>query len=1514
VQEAIERQKEEEDFQMQISKYLQQEREKINKREIELKERAEELEYREERSKSGFKLLDQAKEEASNGNYDKAIEILQYSINFFADAQMRHEISLIQNSIIEIERKKREVELQNQIKMQADLERDKQEKVFQGQLSKEVKLRQEKLKQKEILLREKEKELDYREERKKEAFNLLENAQNLVSQGNYDEVLEIYHEVTRIFAQIRWVDEIPLLKQAIQDIEQKKKESVLFKQKQLHRAIKKEASERVFIEKIKYQRERESQDTLMESELLEHERMISTQNLAQQQEAFKMIETGETLLKEEMYDKAVINYQKAIELLENIGWGTNYLKILNDTIITIQERKTEREKANQTEFELALKNQKEEDQFQAKIANYLEKEQEKIKSKEILLQKREISLSSIETRKLEAFGIMTQAENLLNQSQYTQSIEKYRQAGLKLNEIGFPTEIIQEMIQKIQEKRRTQELNKIAQFEINLRKEQEDLIFQQQIVEKVRLEQQKMFEKQEKLKKQEELKLVTEQMKEKAFGLLEMAQSHLGKGNFDDALTLYHNASKIFEEINWGDEIKLIQNSVRVIEDKKREAELNRHRELAEVLEQEKLEREFQEQIAKETKIQQEELTHKEIVLRNREKELAYRENQKEYAFKLLDEAQILLSNVQYDRALEVYYEVSNIFAQIQWIEEIPIIHEAILDIQNKKNENDLIKQKSLEKAIEDEKAQYDFLEKIYLQKQREKEISIKELKFRERKKLSSAHNLIKQEDAFKQIEEGDKLLKENNFNSALTKYKNAILVLEDIGWTSEYLKLLYETIGLIKTREREIERKKEIERSVLIEHQKEEEKFQTRIIGYIQGEKERLHKRQIEIQKREDLTKLLKQQKTKAFNLMDDAGKNLNEGRYEEAIDKYRQAELLLNEIGFPSGAVKEMIYKVQDKNRENSLRKQKQMETLVQKESEEWNFQQKIRESVKISELKTKAKQSEVEKQREKHEYNERRRNEAFDLLESAEIYLNQAQYNKALEYYYSAEIILNEIRFPTDGIREMIQKVQEKKNESSLQKQRDLEINLQKERDEWKFQQKVAEVADVERVRLKTKQIQLEEIKRKKSIVEESKQQAFKILDNAETQLKHAQYQKAIEMYRKAAYILNEIHFPTDSINNMVTKVKLIMKEKEEMEELKFQRELDKIQEAKDLQLLIEERQRQEREKKRAQLLAVEEREKIIEKQMNIRESAYSFLEEAGRYLKQPIPDYDKSVSLYILARNILAENIGWEPEINNLNALIKDLQQEQTSYYERKQLEEVAQIERQKEYETFQEEVRIRRLEQEKLKREQERQYRELILSKQRSDQIRDEGLRLIDEGKKWVAYHDFKKANDNYDQAILKFKEIGWNEEINYIEAEIRNMKVLEERVKAEETRINAIQEQLEKQREREENKLKIEELKLQENISEVRQSADEIMRLIEERREKQKLIEEQEKVKILEESKDFRGKVGDLIKIKEELIHELGIKEEEEAKFKEKLHLAKEREEVDSLKRMIKEAGKKKKQ
>ncbi|MFX1596451.1 MAG: hypothetical protein ACFFBK_10370, partial [Promethearchaeota archaeon] len=479
--------------------------------------------------------------------------------------------------------------------------------------------------------------------------------------------------------------------------------------------------------------------------------------------------------------------------------------------------------------------------------------------------------------------------------------------------------------------------------------------------------------------------------------------------------------------------------------------------------------------------------------------------------------------------------------------------------------------------------------------------------------------------------------------------------------------------------------------------------------------------------------------------------------------------------------------------------------------------------------------------------------------------------------------------------------------------LQKQKEFELKMQEEREEWELQQKLAGNLQFEKERLKVKELEILKKEQIKSKLEKRKEQAFKILDEAEQFLKVKNYDNALVSYRKAETILNELQFPTESIKNIVFKIKILQKQKEEQESLKYQKELERFEEERLLKSLIEERKRQEREKQKAQQLALEERERIIQEQMSVRESAYSLLDEAGNYLKQRTPNYNQAISLYVQARNILSENIGWEPEINNLNALIKDLQQEEANFLEKKSMEEQARLQREYELVQFQEEVRRRRLEQEKVKREQEKQYGDLIYKKQHIEQIRDEGLRLIDEGKKQAAYHNFEKAYKNFETSILKFKYIGWNEEIKYIETEIKNTKILEEKVKKEEKRIESIQNQLEKQRILEAERKKAEEEKLKGTIGEVSELADDLLSLIEDRKREQKLKEAKKKEKITYKAKQFRKEMTNLIKMKQELTAEITKKEEQQRIFEEKIEKAKEREEVDSLKRMIKETADKKK-
>ncbi|MFX1500275.1 MAG: hypothetical protein ACFFDH_04840 [Promethearchaeota archaeon] len=1513
LQDAIERQKKEEEFQKQVNRYLQQEKEKLKKREVELMEQEKLAKYREERSIAGFKLLEEAQDNVKSGNFDDAIEILRYAINFFADINWQNEINLIQNSIIEIENKKREAEIQNQIKIQEEIEREKQERLFQDYITKEMKTQQEKFKKREIILREREKEFTFRENRKQEAFKLLDKAQDFLSHRKFDDALEIYYNIANIFAQIHWNEEISIIQEAIQNIEERKRENNINKQKLMQKSIEKEATDKAFIEQLRYQREKKRAEILKEKEQIEIQKQLSAQNLVKQQKAFKLIEDGENLIEKGSLEDTISNYNEAIDLLKEIGWEEGYLLLLRDNIQSFKVKKRDYEKEKQKEFDAKLKQQNEEELFQKRITEYMKKEQEKIQAKEIEIHQKEDFIKKMEGQKLEAFKKMEEANKLVNESDYDRAIESYIQAELLLNEINFPTGILREMIQKIQEKKRQENLNKMKELEQTYRKQREDELFQKQILERIKLEEQEMREKQENLLKQEELRIIEEQKKQQAFNILDEAQIKIKEMKFDEVIDLYNNAKKIFIEIQWEDQVDLIDKAILTIENKKRDAELQKQKELEDKIQQEQLEVTFQRNLVKEMENERKELKKRQISLREREKELVYREKKKEDSFKLLDQAQDYLSQGKFEEGIELYEKVANIFAQIQWTDEIQIIHKAIQDIEDKKRERDLVKQRNLQDTIKMEKSEQEFMEKINVLKEKEKLKALEEKESMQKRELSTSQNLIKQEEAFNLINQGYGLLNQKKYDKALENYQNVISILTKIGWTHEYLKLLKDTVKVIEIRKTDVEKEKLVEKELFMKHQKEEEQFQKKITDSMKIEQKRLQAKEIEIQKKEQLKQLMENRKEESFKVMELAENYFNQKQYNEAIEQYRRAELILNEVGFPTKVIREMINKIQDKEREERLYKQKELENKLQNEKEKYEFQHIITESIRLNEIKLKERENKIQKQRELQKYMEKRREEAFNLLEEAEGFMNQSQYDKSLEYYHTAELILNEIAFPTDSIRELILKVQGKKREYQMQKQKELEKRIQREREEWNYQQKIAEELQTEKERLKQKEIEVLKREELKSKLEKRRDQAFKILEKGEQFLKEQNYDNAIVCYRRAMHFLKELQFPTNSINGMILKVNKLKKQKDKAEHLKYKKELERFEEEKTLESLIEERKRQEREKKEAQQIALKEREKIIQEKMSVRESAYSLLEEAGNYLKRRIPNYNEAISLYIQARHILAENIGWEPEINNLNILIRDLQQEQNNFLNRKRLEEQARLQRQNEYALFQEEVRKRRLEKEKLKREQEKQYRDILYKRKYIEQIKNEGLRLIDEGKKNAMYHEFEKAYANFEDSIIKFKEIDWKEEIKYIETEIKNTKVLEEKVRQEEKRIQAIQEQLEKQRVLEEERKKAEELKLRETVIEVGDLTEEVSEIIEEIRQQQKIDAEKQKKKVKSEAKEFRKEMGNLIKIKEELSEEIAKKEEEKRKFEKKLQIAKEREEIDTLKRMIKETSKKKK-
>jgi hypothetical protein len=1489
-----------------LTSYAKIEAEQKSQALIEFENKKKQIEEMQERA---FGYIDEAKLYERDKNFDGAIKNYQQAIELLNSLGWVDQTQNIKLLIEKLE-KDREIyiKIQVQEKLAETVPLEEKPKAVSKAVRTEDKLRREKL----IEFEEKRK---YEDEIQTKAFNLIDFAKRLEREKKYEEAINNFENAIDFLKKISWDSYIQPILNFINDIKEKQQREIL-----VYQVRKKREDGLIRLQKDIHEKQEEqifqSAKTLdLKRREFEQQRI---EHIEKEKQFYSLLENADNILEEKNdYDNAIIEYRKAINLLNNMGSGWEiYIPSIESTISNIENRKEYKLKM---ETELQKKKEeirKDELKFQQQIADQIKQEREKLRQKEIELKLRDDEGKYREQRKQTAFKFLDTAQDYINQGDLDKAIYAYQNAGNIFAEIQWTDELplIENVIKELELKLNEFYLLKQKQVQERIETKKMEQEFQKQIAQQLQLERKKLKEREIALREHENELKYREKRRKEAFILLEEAQVYLREGDFNKAIDIYRNTANIFAEIQWHDEINLIQTSINEIENQKREAVIKKQVEIQTALEREFEENQFQEQLSKEMELHQESLKKKDIIFRKEDEELEYREERKEEAFKLLDKAQDFLTHNKFDKAIEIYYNVANTFAQIQWTDEVSLIQNAIKEIEKKKKEKELWKRESLQKSIQRETSHQSFVEQIKFERELERTKLMEQQEYIENQKQLTSQVLAKQEEAFKILDEADLLLNQEYFYEAIEKYQRASSLFSEIGWQPGYLELLRENIHLIQDKKSEKEKENQLELKKLEKKQLEEQEFQLKISNQIQAEKERMRSKKIEIQKQEVMKANMGKRRLKAFEIMDKANELLKQGQYEHSINNFRQAELILNEISFPTRIIKETITKVKEKKEEEESAKQKEIEKQLKREQQQILFQQQTAEGMQIEKQKMAEKQIVVKKQEELKQYMERRKEDSFNLLEEAEMFMKQTQYDKALEFYRSAELTLNEIRYPTESIREMISKIHEKKREQEILKQKKIEQQLQKEKVYKEFQEKIAESFKNEKERLKEKVIQIKKRELMQEELEKRRQQAFTILDEAESFINSVDYDRAIERYRKAELILNELHFSTDTIKSMMVIVLNLKKQREKEQELVLQRDLERIEEERSLQALIEERKRQEKEKKIAQELAIEERETLIQDQINQREAAYSLLETGGGFLKGITPDYDKAISLYIQARNILSENIGWEPEINNLNELIKDLQLEKANFMEKRRMDSQAQVKRQQEYDSFQEEMRRRKTDYEKLQEDQRLKLKEFEKRRRFAEELRDEGLKLIEEGKRRASIKEFDRAYFFFNKAISHFKEIGWNEQVRYIETEIQNTHQLEERVGEEELRVKKIQAELIIQREKELEKLKEEDLRKRETIGEVEILTDEISTLIESKKQELILSEQQKREKVKLEAKEFRKDMGKMLKIKQELLAELEKAKEDERRKQEELQKAKDREELDDIAKMIKEAAKKEKE
>lgn len=994
-----------------------------------------------------------------------------------------------------------------------------------------------------------------------------------------------------------------------------------------------------------------------------------------------------------------------------------------------------------------------------------------------------------------------------------------------------------------------------------------------------------------------------DQLQKEGFSLIEQAERIESDGLFEKAIKKYKSAISILKDAGWS------ENQLKKLRDKILSLKTNLDRKY--VVKKQKVVRYMDQKIDTSDlsyRIQEiPEIQDSVIEAKNQEEAI------KAEAFRLIDIGKELEKNEKYDEAIDQINQAIDLFKSINWGSFLQPFKDLLSQIKEKRDMK--IAARKSRKMREEQL--YELKESLD-----HKSTNIVEKPSQDKFKRLQAYEVNKKEKEekeaifFNHLDKADQLVKKEEFDEAIMEYNKALEHLSDMGhgW-DYYIPTLQNTINTINIRK---ESKLNIEFKQQKQHEeilKQKEEFQEFVSKKLKVERKELENEELILKEKEKEQDYFQTQKELAFNYLNSAQNFVIKADFDNAISAYQNAGKIFAEIQWDDELIliENSINDLEEKKRQQSELKNKQMEERIRKLKEEEEFQKRINRQLDLERLKLQEKEVQLKEREKIIEYEELQKEKALNLLEQAQDSIEMGNLDKALNLYYNSRSLLTQTNYPTNIIDDMILKVEEQRKIIQYEKEKTFEIQLKREKEDEEFQVKISRSLDQKKEKLREKKIRIQEYEEKKQLVEIKRQEAFEILDQAESLVQNMEYNQAISYYRKAQIILNQIQFPTNSIAETIDKIIKLRDQKEKEKQLRYQKELERIEQEKDLNKLIRERKRKDRTQMLTENLVRIEREEIIQKQMTYRDAAYSLLEKGGDFLNISPPEYKKALSLYIEARDILTRNIGWEPEIYKINELINEIRKEETEYLNRTKRERLIELNKQREQQQYLDDIEKRKLELRKKEIDRIARLREFALEKEKLNQIQSEAFEYIDKGKKYAMQYQFEEAYDQFNKAIESFKSLGWHNQVKHIDLEISNVKEFEEKVKRVEISRSLMEQRLEDQRLFEVYEKSEEEKILEKTVDEVSNLTGEASKIIEKEILTKESAKQHEKEQLGLEAKKYGASMRKLIKLKEDLLLQIKIANEEKLKEKERIQKEKERKNVEDIKKMLKETMKKNK-
>ncbi len=800
--------------------------------------------------------------------------ILRYNEKMDVDKKLRK---------IEIQKKEKEASLANEIEIlskKAKLQIKREQDELDAARYREL----QKMKEKEEIAQKVYQKIENLEKKVKSYEN---NPDRLSIKSPYEEAIKLYHESADTLEKIEWVEQSNILRDSIEIYQDKlqKDEKIRFlsEKKEIRRKADElkiqyqiELSKKIQESKLKIKEDAQKREVEKESRNYEIAQKILNDIEEMESKIVIYEQSPDKIFLTCPYQEAISINRKSIVKLNEIGWKEQSqhlkesIKVYNNKII---EDKEYREEFKRNQEDLAK--QAKEFELQAKKAK-LEydklKKQQEIKTQEKINQEKRTNTFVKEIyEKIDEIELeVKEYENNVNKlnliAPYLKALDVYQDSLKNLREIGWNEQAqrIEETIQLYKEKYHNDELER-RNFKIKQFKQKK----QQEILER-RLDLAKQMDNEEKIKreKQEEREIQRIQqeddLSQKAFALLDEGNNLARFHKYEDAVQRFRDASDVFKSIHWEKESEKVDMQIVLF----KEEQENYENQLIQQAEMKFKEKRYFEEIERKALISEQILSkQKNIDEKRRYHELLIqKQNEEEEVQRIIEQSQIEELNTiksqkfalknqlekeehentiflkcnelldiaskhleehRFSAALNIYNDVKILYTEINYMPGVKIANETILKVQNEQNKYNyqLEREVLLKEKRELEKVELEKLIQLAKEQEDQKNLILHRKELNERE-LNAKNDEI-QRKIIKSLQTAGELRVHNSFSEAIEKYKEALMLLQQINWPlkegqiKDLIKITYEE-------ERKFKEKQENLKLLAEEKIREQEKFKT--------------------------------------------------------------------------------------------------------------------------------------------------------------------------------------------------------------------------------------------------------------------------------------------------------------------------------------------------------------------------------------------------------------------------------------------------------------------------------------------------------------------------------------------------------------------------------------------------------------------------------------------------------------------------------------------------------------